>query len=49
MEILPLSSGMLEDEGQFTPMDFLPSASAFLHTAAAAKEYIGRAASAVLR
>ncbi len=47
LEIVPLPSGLLEDEGKITPMDFLPSPSAFLHTAAAVKEYIGSAASAL--
>ena len=47
LEVVPLPSGLLEDEGKTTPMDFLPSASAFLHTAAAVKEYIGSAASAL--
>ncbi len=47
LEIVPHPSGLLEDEGETTPMDFLPSASAFLHTAAAVKEYIGSAASAL--
>ncbi|NLB83060.1 MAG: YdcF family protein, partial [Synergistaceae bacterium] len=47
LEVVPLPSGLLEDDGKTTPMDFIPSASAFLHTAAAVKEYIGSAASAI--
>ena len=47
LEVVPLPSGLLEDEGETTPMDFLPSPSAFLHTAAAVKEYIGSGATAL--
>lgn len=47
LEVVPLPSGLLEDEGKTTPMDFLPSPSAFLHTAAAVKEYISSGASAL--
>ena len=47
LEVIPLPSGQLEDEGRITPLDFVPTAQAFHHTAAAGKEYIGLAASAL--